>query len=247
MNRKLVAAIACRNKSSRLYAKPLHYLDIKNKITILDFIISRLKRYRSINQIVLGISNEEENKVYIDIAKKFNIKYVLGDDYNVLSRLIKCGKIANATDIFRITSESPFTFLENLSKTWVKHQKYNYDASFLDNVVDGCGYEIINLKSLITSNKKGSYKDKSELCTRYIRKNKNKFKIAYADSPEYLNDKTLRLTVDNPEDLILCREVFKLIKSNNINFKKIIKFLSLKNNKKLISKFVKSGYKNMYL
>ena len=97
MNRKLVAAIACRNMSSRLYAKPLHYLDIKNKITVLDFIISRLKKQKSINEIVLGISNKTENKIYIDIAKKFKIKYILGDDHNVLSRLIKCGKLSKAT------------------------------------------------------------------------------------------------------------------------------------------------------
>ena len=70
-----------------------------------------IKLYESQKTIIEH--HEEENKVYIDIAKKFNIKYVLGDDYNVLSRLIKCGKIVNATDIFRITSESPFTFLEN--------------------------------------------------------------------------------------------------------------------------------------
>ena len=146
MNRKLIAAIACRNKSSRLYAKPLHYLDIKNEITILDFIISRLKKQKLINDIILGISNEPENKIYIDIAKKFKIKYILGDEHNVLSRLIKCGKLSKATDVFRITSESPFTYLKKLRKTWIAHQKFNYDASFLDNVVDGCGYEIIKFK-----------------------------------------------------------------------------------------------------
>ncbi len=247
MNRKLVAAIACRNMSSRLYAKPLHYLDIKNKITVLDFIISRLKKQKSINEIVLGISNKTENKIYIDIAKKFKIKYILGDDHNVLSRLIKCGKLSKATDIFRITSESPFTFLDNLNHTWTSHQKLKYDASFLDDVIDGCGYEIINLKSLIISNKKGSGLDRGELCTRYIRKNKTKFKIKYIKAPKYLKSKKYRLTIDYPEDLILCRKVYKLVSLNNINFKKITKFISQKNNKELISKFVKSGYKNMYL
>ena len=45
----------------------------------------------------------------------------------------------------RVDSESPFTFFENLEKIWKRHKDYGYDATFLDQVVDGCGYEIIKL------------------------------------------------------------------------------------------------------
>jgi spore coat polysaccharide biosynthesis protein SpsF len=65
--------------------------------------------------------------------------------------------------------------------------------------------------------------------------------------PKYLYNQKLRLTVDNPEDLILCRNVFKIINPNKINFKKVVKFISSKKNKKLISSFVLDGYKSMYL
>ena len=40
MKRKLVAAIACRNKGTRLYGKPLQNLDEKKGIRIIDNIIS---------------------------------------------------------------------------------------------------------------------------------------------------------------------------------------------------------------
>ena len=36
MERKLVAAIACRNQGSRLYGKPIQNLDVEDGITILD-------------------------------------------------------------------------------------------------------------------------------------------------------------------------------------------------------------------
>lgn len=247
MKRKLVAAIACRNQSTRLYGKPMHYLDIENKITIIEFIINRLKKYKVIDEIILGISNKIENQIYKTIAKKNNINFITGSDTNVLSRLISCGKKTQASDIFRITSESPFTFLENLNEIVQTHYKYNYDATFLDNIIDGCGFEIINMKALILSNKLGSKLDKSELCTRYIRTHKNKFQIKCLNPPKYMNNKKLRLTIDNPEDLILCREVFKISNKKKLNFKNIIKFISSKKNKKLISKFVIDGYKSMYL
>ena len=247
MKRKLVAVIACRNESSRLFAKPLHYIDVKKRITIIDFIIRRLKKNKCINEIILGISKNKGNEIYLQIAKKFKIKYVLGDDHNVLSRLVACGNATKATDIFRITSESPFTYLENLKKSVKIHYKNNNDATFFDNVIDGCGYEIVNLKSLKISLLKGTKQDRSELCTRYIRCNKNKFKIMFIKCQKYLYNQKLRLTVDNPEDLILCRNVFKIINPNKINFKKVVKFISSKKNKKLISSFVLDGYKSMYL
>ena len=45
MNRKLVAALACRNQGSRLYGKPLQNLDVENGIRIIDNIIQVLKKH----------------------------------------------------------------------------------------------------------------------------------------------------------------------------------------------------------
>ena len=44
MKRRLVAVIACRNNSLRLYAKPLQFLDTDSKITIIDCVIDSLKK-----------------------------------------------------------------------------------------------------------------------------------------------------------------------------------------------------------
>ena len=42
---------------------------------------------------------------------------------DVLSRLIKCAKKIKATDILRITSESPFPYLVDLDKNWKTREK----------------------------------------------------------------------------------------------------------------------------
>ena len=128
--------------------------------------IDTLKK-KIIDEIGLAISNNKDNLIYQEIAKSNGIKFVLGDDTDVLSRLIKCGKKLKATDILRITSESPFPHLENLPKIWKKHVLENYDATFLDNIVDGCGYEILKLDTLKTSYKKGK-KNISLNCVLYL-------------------------------------------------------------------------------
>ena len=110
--RKLVACLACRNQSSRLYGKPLQNLSISENISVLDYIITLLKEVEEIDEIVLGISNGIENKVFAEIAKKHSINFIFGDETDVLMRLIKCCEHSKGTDIFRMTTESPFVMYE---------------------------------------------------------------------------------------------------------------------------------------
>lgn len=249
--RKLVAALACRNKSSRLFGKPLQNIDIEKNYTILDFLIGKLKKINCINEIVLGISEGDENRVFINYAKKYKIKYIIGDEINVLSRLIECANSSKATDVFRITTESPFPYLNILEETWLIHTKENYDASFLDYIIDGCGFEIIKTSALILSNNQGSKIHRSELCTLFIRQNLEKFKVNVIKPEDKYIRNDLRLTVDYPEDLIVCRNVFDYLEKNNIKSEKeldqIIKFLDANTKlKDLISKYCKDGYSTMY-
>ena len=109
---KLVATLACRNSGSRLYGKPLQNLDIKEGVTVLDYIVSWLQRFHFIEEIVLGVSYGLDNACYYDFAKKRNIKAIYGDEEDVLARLISCAEASSATDVLRLTTESPFTYYE---------------------------------------------------------------------------------------------------------------------------------------
>ena len=194
MQRRLVAAIACRNQGSRLYGKPLQNLDVEHGISILDNIIACLRTIDSVDEIVLGISAGVENEVFKSIAEEKGIRYVVGDEIDVLSRLVKCGQLAGATDIFRVTSESPFLYFDPVEDLWRQHQEENADATFLDDVIDGCGFEIISLKALEESHDKGDKNHRSELCTLYIREHNQNFRIVRSNPPAELIRKDLRLT-----------------------------------------------------
>ncbi len=250
MNRRLIAAIACRNQGSRLYGKPLQNLDVASGVRIIDNIIDCLQSLECIDEIVLGISEGIDNEVFKNVAKEKKLRYIIGDEQDVLSRLVKCGQLASATDIFRVTSESPFLFYDQVMSSWEKHISEKADATFMDNVIDGCGFEILSLKSLEESHLHGQEKHRSELCTLYIRENYNKYRIIKALPPENLVRKDLRLTVDNPEDLILCRAVYAKFKefTPRIPLQEVVKFLD--NNpklKELIAPYTEVGYATMYL
>ncbi len=249
--RKLVATLACRNESSRLYGKPMQTLDIEKGITVLQYIISWLKTIPEIEGIVLGIAEGLANFNFIEMAKKNNVPYIIGDEKDVLGRLIQCGDRCQATDILRLTTESPFSYFEAIASGWNKHIEGNYDFSCLDNVPTGCGFEIIKLDLLKLAHQKGEDRHRSEFCSLYIRENKEKLKIQYIQAdPSLMNRTDLRLAIDYPEDLVLCRAIYTHFKdlAPKIPVPKIISFLDQNPHlKSLVESFVKPGLKSMNL
>ena len=248
--RKLIAALACRNQGSRLYGKPLQNLDIANRINVLDNIIDCLQYFECIEDIVLGIADGNDNLAFIDYAKKKGLGHIIGDEIDVLGRLIQCGEHTNATDIFRVTSESPFPYFEMIDKGWKEHLQNQNDATFLENIIDGCGFEIIRSDALKESHQKGQEKHRSELCTLYIRECKDIFKIQKILPPKELIRKDIRLTVDYPEDLIVCRAVFKRFQSSApfVPLLDVVEFLDEDEFlRSLVAPFCEIGYGTMYL
>jgi spore coat polysaccharide biosynthesis protein SpsF len=250
MNRRLIAAIACRNRGSRLYGKPLQNLDVKKGITILDNIIECISKIDCIDEIVLGISEGFENEIFKQIATERGIQYIIGDQEDVLLRLISCGDLARATDIFRVSSESPFLYYEPVETLWKRHKEENLDAIFMDEIVDGCGFEIISLEALRKSHSNGERKHRSELCTLYIRENLEIFNVVKMYPPQNLIRKDLRLTVDNPEDLVVCRTLYNVFQDDSPQFsiEKFIHYLdSNPKLKELVEPFTEMGYSTMNL
>lgn len=244
-----MAAIACRNQGTRLYGKPLQNLDIENNIRILDNIVSCIQTIDCIDEIVLGISVGCDNEAFKTFADEKGLRYVMGDEIDVLSRLISCGELAGASDIFRMTSESPFLHFEQVEELWLKHKNEKADATFMDNIIDGCGFEIISLNSLQQSHINGGEKHRSELCTLYIREHKHDFTIIKADLPKELIRNDLRLTVDYPEDLVVCRAVYNEFKEQapRINIFDIVEFLDANPQLvKMVLPYTEAGYSTMY-
>lgn len=226
--RKLVASLACRSDGSRLYGKPLQNLDIENQVSILDYIIDLIRTLPQIDEIVLGISEGSANRYYCDYAEKKGIKFIIGDQKDVLKRLIQCVEHVNGTDAFRITTESPFFYFEKIEEAWQKHVANGNDLTSFSGVPDGCHFEIITLETLKKQHVLGDERHRSEMCTRYLREHRDEFKVEVLQIPDNLvRYKDIRLTVDYPEDLVICRKIYDHLKNYTprIPLGKIIDFL----------------------
>jgi len=225
--RRLVAALACRNDGSRLYGKPLQNLDLKERATILDHMIRLIQTLPSIEATVLGVAEGAANSSFIEFAQKRGIDYIIGDEKDVLQRLIQCGDKSQATDIFRVTTESPFLYYDIVDTAWRQHLDAGNDVTTVDGLPDGCSFEIFTMESLKRSHELGDVRHRSEYCSLYIREHRSDFKVDVLPIPPQLERLDLRLTVDYPEDLVLCRRVYAHLKHKAPRFPliEIIEFI----------------------
>lgn len=248
--RKLVATLACRVQGTRLYGKPLQNLDEAAGLTVIEHQLNCLKTLPEISEMVLAIAEGEENHGFVRIAERNGLKYIFGSEKDVLARLISCLDVSEGTDAFRVTTECPFPLWDLVPSVWERHQSAENDFTTVDHVPDGANFEIIRGDALRASHDEGEDRHRSELCSLFIRENADRFRIERFEIPEEVRRPDLRLTVDNPEDLILCRAVLREFAavSPRIPVADIIRHVDAHPElKALVDGYVDEGLKTMYL
>ena len=136
--------IACRVNSTRLFGKPLQKI---GEYTILEHLTNQIRKSKIISEIVLAISKNPGNEVFIDFAKEHKLKFVLGDEKDVLKRLIQGARSVNADIVLRISPENPFIFWEGIDTVLRKHISRKYDFSLVVSVPLGSGFEVIKFNN----------------------------------------------------------------------------------------------------
>jgi len=205
-DRRLVAVLACRADSTRLYAKPLQNLVVGK--TILDQKLDTLAASGNvIAETVLAVSEGVENLAYIDFAARRGTRYLIGSKSDILSRLVNGALFADATDVLRLTSENPFIWWEKLREAWDCHLREDNELTVVDGCPLGSYFEIVRLDALLTAHRHAAGYQR-EACTQYFRDNARQFRICVLTPPDELQRLDVRLTVDTPEDLVVCRRIY---------------------------------------
>ena len=184
--------IQARLNSTRLPRKVL--LPFKNNKNVLEFLIERLLE---LDPIIATVENADE---IIDIAKKYNLRYFIGSEENVLERFYLTAKNFNAKDedlIVRICSDSPFLNTQIVKKV-IKNFKDDYTHNLND--TKGLNIEVFRFKCL----KKAYFNAKSEFEKEHVTPwIKNNCKI---NEVNVINlDKIL--TLDTKEDYEYLKEI----------------------------------------
>ena len=103
--KKNIAIIQARMNSSRLPGKMFKKI---GKYSIIEWVIKRLKKVKSIDRIILATSKKKIDRKLKIISKKLNIDYFAGSEKDVLGRFVATVKDTKDGNIIRICADNPF-------------------------------------------------------------------------------------------------------------------------------------------
>jgi spore coat polysaccharide biosynthesis protein SpsF (cytidylyltransferase family) len=228
---KIAIFLAARSGSKRLPNK--HFLKINSNLRVIDLCILRLKKAKLVNEIFLCTTKEKKDDKFRIICKQNKIKLFRGSTNNVAKRIIDCAIENSIKIIVRITADCPLIdpkIIDECIKLHLK-KKSDYTSNTLKlTFPDGMDVEIINLKTLIKSQKISKNKFNKEHVTPFIKKSKLFKKCNYKNNINYSNR---RWTIDYLNDYLFLKKIIKFFSPNlYFSWKDLIK--SEKNNKSLI-------------
>lgn len=220
--KKIACIIQARSNSKRLPNKILKKISGK---TVLEILISRLKKSKKIDKIIIATTNKKNDDIIIKIAQKNQVDYYRGNESNVLKRYYDCANKFNLDNILRITSDCPLSDKKLIDKMIGIYltSKVDYISNTIKRTFpDGLDVEIFNFRALHQAFKYAKSKFEKEHVTQYFFKDKNIKKINYKNDID-LSKK--RWTLDYHNDFLFISSVFNYFKPDiYMDYKKILKY-----------------------
>lgn len=208
--RKVVAIIQGRMSSSRLPGKVL--LDLGGQ-PMLARVISRVRRARSIDEIMVATTTDPSDDPIADWCEANQINCCRGDLYDVLDRYYQAAKLARADVVVRITADCPMIDPKEIDR--VVRAFFADGADFAANRLPppfkrtspvGMDTEVSSFEALERAWQEATLPFEREHVMPYLYDEPGRFRVKLVNHRPSLAH--LRYTVDTPEDLQLAREVY---------------------------------------
>ncbi len=212
----VLIAVTARMRSERCPGKALAPLAGK---PLLTHLLERLSSLGGTSIIALATSVSAENDVLVEAAEALGIRAFRGDENDVLGRHVALVKTFGVDHVVRVTADNPLTDLPLIETLVAAHLEADADYTYVpgDALLMGILSEVISRRALETSHRDGDDRHRSELVTLYIKEHPDAFRVVRAELPEKLYRPEYRLTVDEPEDLVLMERIFdKLYRSGAV-------------------------------
>lgn len=202
---KVVAIVQARMGSTRLPGK---VMSIVNGVPMVELLLKRLSRARTVDQVVVATSTAPNNRPLIEYVEKLGYACESGSEDDVLNRYIHVARAHNADIVIRITGDCPLVD-PNLVDQSVK-KFITSRVSYLTNTdpptyPDGLDLEVMTLSALQQAIDETDEPFDREHVTPYIR-NSGRFTKSEMRNDEDLSH--LRWTVDERADLNVIESVF---------------------------------------
>ena len=231
----VAAIIQARMGSTRFPGKVLKEL---NGFSLLEYLVKRIQKSEEINDIIIATTNKEEDEKIAEISRKLDVKIFKGSEDDVLSRYYLAAQETKSNVIIRITGDCPLVDAGIVDQLIRKFKENNYD--YLSNTIeptfpDGLDVEVFTKEILKEAYINCEDPKMREHVTPWMKLHKKYRKYSYKNEKNYSH---LRVTIDEPEDLLVLKSITEYFSDNiYFNFSDLVELykkspdLFLKNNK----------------
>jgi spore coat polysaccharide biosynthesis protein SpsF len=207
---KTIAVIQARMGSSRLPNKAMLHL---NGYPIIEWVVSRVQRAKSLNGVIVAIPNTKQDDVLAWFLQSKGFSVYRGDEFDVLGRMVNAARTLDATHFVRICADNPFVCWNAIDDLVDYFNQYSPDYAYnhipRNNLYpDGIGAEITTMKTLEKINEVVTLASQREHCFNYIWENETHFNIKTFDPHlSSLRKPNLKLDIDTMEDYLYISKI----------------------------------------
>jgi spore coat polysaccharide biosynthesis protein SpsF len=199
-----------RSGSTRLPGKVLKEINGK---TLLQIHLDRLKKCKSVSEIIVATTTNSEDQIIFEKAIEWGFIASKGSESDVLDRFYQAVKDKNADWIVRVTSDCPLIdpILVDDVINFVHSNNKDYGANILiENFPDGQDIEVFKFSVLEEAWKNAKLLSEREHVTPYIRNNtdlKGGNLFSAINYPCDFDFSKIRMTVDESKDFELIKKL----------------------------------------
>ncbi len=203
---RVVAIIQARMGSTRLPGKVLKHLA---GATVLERVVSRVRRCRLVSDVVVATSAEPADDVILNECQRLGTEAFRGSEQDVLDRYYRAAQQAGAEVVVRITSDCPLIDPEVSDKTIQKFlvERPDYASNALERTYPrGLDTEVMTFAALECAWTEARQAYQREHVTPFLYQHPERFKLLSVKGDHDYSQ--YRWTLDTPEDLEFLRAVY---------------------------------------
>ena len=207
--------IQARTGSTRMPGKVVK--PFYNDASILEIIIQRILTHFSPTDVVLATTTNTLDDAVEELGQRMGVNTFRGSENNVLSRFTDVITKYQYDGVIRVCADNPFLDVASFDTfiDWAKESESDYTAyGVSDNTPTikthfGLWAEYVSGKALLKAAKLTDEKLYLEHVTNFIYGNPHLFTVDIYKLPQqWLNEKSIRFTLDSEEDFNLLQEVY---------------------------------------
>jgi len=222
----VMCIVQARMGSSRLPGKVL--AEIVPGETVLERVVTRLRRAASVDHIVVASTVEIEDDAIAAACVEYDVACFRGSTFDVLDRFVQAaGTVPDADVIVRVTADCPFVdpALVDELVSELRQGSFDYVSNRLPpphsrTFPVGLDVEVCTRESLETAWREATQAHQREHVTPFLYEQENAFRLKIVDLVRDLSHH--RWTLDTPEDLAVVRALAEAVGSEPFGWEEIL-------------------------